>query len=73
MTDPLAQLGQRKAEQLFDDMYNYFADAEQREKAAAKRSDDHLSAHREGWKHLAEAVTGGLRLIADAIRDHNRR
>lgn len=49
-------------------LYHYLSDAQAREKDADKRHADLVRAHRDGWKLVADALSGGLRGIADAIR-----
>lgn len=55
-------------EEIRELLYHYLADARDREKDADRRHAELVRAHRDGWKLVADAIGGGLRGIADAIR-----
>lgn len=43
------------------------------DKIDADRHRELVQINKDGWKSVAEAISGGLKLIAEAIRDSNRR
>lgn len=57
----------------WNELWVFLRDADVRGDAAAKRHQELVNVHREGWRHLSDTLGGGVKLIAEAIRDHGRR
>jgi hypothetical protein len=57
----------------WNELYGFLDDITKVAEETERRHKELVRAHTDGWKHVADALSGGLRLIADAIRDHGRR
>jgi hypothetical protein len=70
----------RAMDDVADELHNFLMnihqfmekDLPQRERDADDRARHIAQAHRDGYQQVARAIDGGLRAIADAIRDSGR-
>lgn len=74
MSDDNPLLDAQWVRTLGDEIYNQLCgrEATERDRIADKRHRELVDTHREGWKNVATAITGGLGAIAAAIRDTHR-
>lgn len=66
-------MDEREIRERANELHNFLADAEGRERRADQRNTALIRAHEAGWKLVAAALAKGLGDIANAIRDHGRR